>query len=134
MALREVVLQDMAPHAAIRAMAMTGDTDVGQDMAQPMPPAQPPDMATATPGMAMTAPAVTELTAPGVTGTLQCVTKKPTRARQTPFSGADRGYSLLRVRAERGEQRTGQSIQAMIAGRALPAGHQPVKVLPISCT
>ena len=76
MALREVtialVLRDMAPDEAIRAMAMTGDTDAGRDTAQPIRPAPPPDMATAIPGM--TAMAVTELTAPGVTATLLCVT------------------------------------------------------------
>jgi hypothetical protein len=76
MVLREViiasVLHDMAPHAAIRVMVMTGDTDVGQDMAQLMPP----DTATATPGMAMTATVVTELTAPGVTATLRYVTSE----------------------------------------------------------
>jgi hypothetical protein len=96
MALREVtiaalVLRDMAPHTAIRAiapgvtiraMAMAGDTDAGQGMPQLMAPAPPRDMATATP--TMTATPVTELTAPGVTGTLRCVTNdrstQPNRA------------------------------------------------------
>jgi hypothetical protein len=111
MPLREViiatlVLQGMAPHAAIRAiapgvtiraMAMTGDTDAGQDMPQLMVLAPPPDMATATPSIAMTATAVTELTAPDVTGTLRCATNETEAASRTPVQRRRAAILCVRV-------------------------------------
>jgi hypothetical protein len=116
MPLREViiatlVLQGMAPHAAIRAMAMTGDTDAGQDMPQLMALAPPPDMATATPSIAMTATAVTELTAPGVTGTSRCAINEADAARRTPFSAAERQYSACVLYCRRVPETVGISLR-----------------------
>jgi hypothetical protein len=71
-----VLPQAIAPDVAIRAMAMAGNTDAPQLI----PPAlSPPGMAMAT-RIAMTATAVTALTAPGGTGTLSCVTRSKSGA------------------------------------------------------